>query len=115
MPNQRIRGLNIEIRKKWIRRKARSHLRVAEQIMEYVPTERDNWLRGVKELAGAGREIFRGVDPNRYVTSCARAGLRIRPYEDVDSCANWSLPPPLLNSHGSVPRLCRHRRPSKIR
>jgi hypothetical protein len=34
---------------------------------EYVTGGQDNWLRGVRELAGAGREIFRGVDPDEYV------------------------------------------------
>ncbi|HUI79187.1 MAG TPA: hypothetical protein VLY24_14780 [Bryobacteraceae bacterium] len=27
----------------------------------------DSWLRGIRELAGMGREIFKGVDPDEYV------------------------------------------------
>lgn len=34
---------------------------------EYAPAGQDTWLRGVRELAGAGREIFKGVDPDEYV------------------------------------------------
>lgn len=34
---------------------------------EYAPAGQDTWLRGVRELAGAGREIFAGVDPDEYV------------------------------------------------
>ena len=35
--------------------------------MEYMPTGQETWLRSVWELAGAGRQIFGGVDPDEYV------------------------------------------------
>lgn len=34
---------------------------------EYATGGRDAWLRSVRELAGTGREIFGGVDPDKYV------------------------------------------------
>lgn len=33
---------------------------------EYAPPQ-DQWLQRIKKLAGAGREIFAGVDPDQYV------------------------------------------------
>jgi hypothetical protein len=32
----------------------------------------DFWLRSVRELAGAGRDLFRGVDPDEYVDRLRR-------------------------------------------
>jgi hypothetical protein len=34
---------------------------------EYAPPPRDTWLRGVYEMIGAAQDVFRGVDPDRYV------------------------------------------------
>ena len=34
---------------------------------EYAPPRHDTWLRGAKELAGAGRDVFSGIDPDEYV------------------------------------------------
>jgi len=34
---------------------------------EYCAARRDEWLRGVIEMIGAGREVFSGVDPDEYV------------------------------------------------
>ena len=34
---------------------------------EYAPPRPDNWLAGVRQLAGFGREIFAGENPDEYV------------------------------------------------
>ena len=34
---------------------------------EYARPREDDWLRGVKELDGTGKEMFAGIDPDEYV------------------------------------------------
>ena len=34
---------------------------------EYARPPEDNWLQGLTELAGAGKDVFSGVDPDEYV------------------------------------------------
>ena len=34
---------------------------------EYAGPRKDDWLRGLKELDGAGKEVFAGIDPDEYV------------------------------------------------
>jgi hypothetical protein len=37
------------------------------RLNDYLKTRQDRWLKGIFDMAGAGKRVFAGVDPDEYV------------------------------------------------